>query len=239
MKRAGKRMLFIIFLCVLLTSLLPVSASANAAEPPSLVILVHNPPEDLTIELVNGSERQETAFRRIGWEGYYIVYHNFKADGIYKLRVTTQGARFDCQTSQPLNHYCSVFTLDLSARTLTPGTAPLHTLLTVSVRVALTLVIEGILFWLFGYRKNRSWRVFILVNLATQLVLTLLLRSGYTFSIKLYDLWLAEVPVFLIEMFAMPILIKEHSKRRAVLFAFLANTASLSAGSLLITVLPV
>lgn len=239
MKHSAKLILTLSLLCVLVTSLLPISASANSAEPPSLVILVNNPPNDLTIELVNKSGQQEATFRRVAWEGYYIVYHNFKTDGIYQLSVTAQGETFVCETIQPLDYYCSVFTLNLSTQELTPGTAPLHNMLVVSIRVALTLLIEGLFFWLMGYRKKRSWLVFIIINLATQFILSLLLSSGNISTFKLYDLWIAETPVFIIEMILMPILIAEHSKFRTVTFAFIANAISLIAGSIIITVIPV
>lgn len=239
MKRPAKLMLTLILLFVLLTSFLPISASANSAEPPSLMVLINNPPNDLTIEITNDNGQKAAIFRRVAWEGYYIVYHNFKTDGIYKLRVTTQGESFDCQTSQTLKHYCSVFTLNLSTQELTPGTAPLHTMLVVFIRVALTLLIEGALFWLFRYRKKRSWLVFLFVNLATQGLLSILLSNGNISPFLIYDLWLAEIPVFFIEMIIMPILIVEHSKPRTVLFAFIANAVSLVAGIFIITILPV
>lgn len=240
MKHSAKQMLTFGLLCVLMLSVLPISASANSAEPPSLVILINNPPDDLSIEITNTSGKNEATFRQVAWEGYYIVYHDFRTDGIYKLRVTTQGKSFDCQTSQPLKHHCSVFTLNLSTQKLAPGTAPLHSALIIFMRLVLTLLIEGALFWLFGYRNKRSWFVFLFVNLATQGLLSfLLIGDGNTSTYLLYELYFAEIPVFLLEMILMPILLKEHSKTRTVLFAFIANQISLIAGSYIITILPV
>jgi hypothetical protein len=240
LKRSVKRILTLNLLCLLLFSVLPISASANSAEPPALVIVVSNPPDDLKIEITNDSGRKEATFRRVAWEGYYISYHNFKTDGIYNLKVTADGKSFTCQTSQPLTHYCSVFTLNLSKQELTPGTAPLHSALMVAVRLVMTLIIEGALFWLFGYRTRRSWFVFLLVNITTQGLLSILLSSsGNSSPYVLYSLLLAEIPVFLSEMLIMPVFINEQSKPHTVLFAFIANTLSLIEGSFLIKILPI
>lgn len=47
---------------------LPIKVSANSAEPPSIVILVNNPPKDLSIELVSGRYQDEGKPRSAAWE---------------------------------------------------------------------------------------------------------------------------------------------------------------------------
>lgn len=63
---------------------------------------------------------------------------------------------------------------DWEANTVQEATPPL---LRFFVRLASTLlptlVIEGVIFWLFGFQKMKSWIVFLIVNIATQIGLHL------------------------------------------------------------------
>jgi len=62
---AGKRLLLVMVLGMLMISILPTNALANSAEPPSLVILINNPPDDLSIVLVSNENQPEAIIRRV------------------------------------------------------------------------------------------------------------------------------------------------------------------------------
>jgi hypothetical protein len=74
MNITSKRILLVIVLCILTAIILPETVSANPAEPPSLVIIVINPPEDLSIESVSTNNYEKATVERVAWEGYYIFY---------------------------------------------------------------------------------------------------------------------------------------------------------------------
>lgn len=74
MKMNRKQMVFLIILFAFIITILPNTVSANSAEPPSLVILINNPPDDLTIVMISNEHQPEASIRRIAWEGYYIFY---------------------------------------------------------------------------------------------------------------------------------------------------------------------
>jgi hypothetical protein len=105
----------------------------------------------------------------------------------------------------------------------------------------LTLIIEGIVFFLFGYRRKRSWLVFIIVNLVTQGILNIWLAGNYSplNNYLIFSLIGGEIVVFIVEIIAFLILVKEHGRLRTASFVVLANLLSLIAGGYLITVLPV
>ena len=116
--------------------------------------------------------------------------------------------------NDPLEEYNNTFTLDLSNQTLSPGYAPFRSTLLVSLRVVLTLLLEGLVFFLFGFRQKKSWLIFLAVNLVTQGVLNIWLDlistpSGYL----IFALILGEVIVFVVEMIAFPLLVKEKKRR--------------------------
>ena len=242
MNKIYKSLLLITVLCTLLISVLPIPALTNSAEPPSLVILINNPPEDLSIVLVSNANKPEAIVRRVAWEGYYVFYSRDMQDrDRYTFRVTTNGENFYYTLDSPLQRYNNVVTLDLYRREVRPGTYPFRSVLLVSIRLLLTLILEGGIFWLFGFREKSSWIMFFVVNLVTQGALNILLNSGGSLmpSYLIFSLIIGEFFVFLTEMLAFPIFIKEHKKSRILLYAFIANLISLIAGGYIITILPV
>jgi hypothetical protein len=93
-------------------------------------------------------------------------------------------------------------------------------------------------FFLFGYRQAKSWVVFFIFNVLTQGILFVWLNQFGPFSNYSYALIFGEVLVYAVETIGLPIFIREKKVFRTVLFAIVANTASLILGGLLLT-LPV
>lgn len=215
---------------------------ANAAEPPSLVILVNDPPEDLSIVLLSGEETPEASVRKVAWEGYYAFYsRDLIAEGPFVFQVSVGQEQFTWSPEDRLQGYNNVYTLDLETRSFIPGTYPFRSAILVSMRVLLTLLIEGAVLFLFRFRRKQSWVAFLVVNLLTQGALNVWLGQGGSLmpSYLLIGLVIGEIVVFAAEMIALPLLIIEHTKRRTLLFAVAANLASLLAGGYILSVLPV
>lgn len=207
------------------------------------MILVNNPPEELTIELVSPDYTKEAKVRQVAWERYYLFYsRDLQTGNNYNFRVTTTKKSFTCSIEGALDHYNNVYTLDLSRQELSPGKYPFRAAVLITLRVLLTLIIEGIIFWIFGFRDKRSWIIFLIINLITQGALNILLNSAATpFQnyFLIFSLIFGEFFVFLAEMIAFPILIKEYGKLHSVIYAFVANLISLIAGGYIIALLPV
>jgi hypothetical protein len=208
---------------------------ANSAQPPAILIIVENPPSDLDLKIgdkVAGKELKAN-------EGYYSFY--FLTSPGNSLIVTTKGESFKVLFDTPPKNYDNVYTLDLKARTLTPGKSFSRTFKLVSIRIILTLAIEGLLFYLFGYRSRRSWIVFFAANLVTQAVLNIWLNNSFTpvNGYVIFSLIGAELLVLVIEVAAFLALINEHGRGRTGGFVVLANVLSLIAGGYLIMTLPV
>lgn len=94
MKRKVILLLFSLFVFLAL----PAPVFANSAEPPCLVVLVENPPEDLeiTLEFDSGLSLDPLPLHRVfkAWEGYYRFYG---ADGVEEPEGLT-GARLLVET---------------------------------------------------------------------------------------------------------------------------------------------
>jgi hypothetical protein len=234
-----KNILLCIFLSILILFAATDICSANAAEPPSIIIIVPNAPQDLEITIgTTEASRTEKSL-----ESYFSFYsYSFQAD-VYTLTVTDGEETFEITTAAPLDKYNNIYTLDLAGRTLTAGELPSRNIILVTVRVLLTLLLEAMVFFLFGYRQKVSWIIFLSVNLVTQGALFIWLNSlSYTpltgsFYIILTMIF-AEILILIIEMAIFLIFIKEHRRLRTAGYVLAANLLSLILGGYLITVLP-
>lgn len=232
---------------------------ANAAEPPCLTVVVVGAPEDLALAMVDSSGTEEIrldARRSVrGWETYFRYFYNHEAlyspkVGGYvqsdteaklqdlRLAVTHGGETvYLAMPALAYEHYNNVVLLDLDAMTLSGSLYPGRMALVIGLRVFLTLLIEGILFLAFGYRTAHSWGMFVCINLLTQLFLNLLIGNASMDSYVLFFYYLLEAVIVTAEAIAFPLALKEH-RRRAVVYAILANLSSMLIGGMLITYLP-
>jgi hypothetical protein len=232
-----KRFFFLILLVIAISCVNTHVTYANPLPPPSIMIIVPNAPNDLEISM------ESRKARRIDkpFESYFTLYRSDLKSTDNKLKVTTGGRTFEITAETPLKSYYNVFTLDLERQTLKPGKSLLRSISLISLMIVLTLIIEAIVFFLFGFRRKRSWLVFLIVNLITQVVLNIFLsRSSTPINGYLIGALISgEFLVFIIEMAAFLTLVKEHGRLRTALYVITANLLSLIVGGYLITVLPI
>ena len=233
-------LLFIVLFSVF--CILPISVYANSAEPPALIVIIKNAPADVSVSIISDSSVQEGRKTHTAWETYYSFYQReLDNDSAIELKVYGNGTSYD-QTvdKQYLNGYNSIITLDFTTQNITEGKLLSRSILLVSMRVVFTLVIEGAVFFLFGFRKKHSWLVFLIMNLLTQGTLNIVLNGISPFaSYRILNLLFMEFWIFIAETLAALAFIKEHRKLRRVSYVLAANLLSLVLGSYLITVLPV
>jgi hypothetical protein len=235
-----KNALLCIFLLILTAFAGSNIYSANAAEPPSIIIIVPNAPQDLEMNIgYRLSQRIDHLF-----ESYFAFSsYSFKS-AEYTLTVTTGGTVFEITLDSPLKEYNNIYTLDLESRTLTEGELPSRDIILVTIRVLLTLLLEALVFFLFGYRQKLSWIIFVAVNLITQGVLFIFLNSLSSTPLSgefyiILTMIVAEIFIFVVEMAVFLIFIKEHRRWRTAGYVLTANLLSLVFGGFLITLLPI
>lgn len=225
------------------------SAYGNSAEPPGFTIVVTNPPKDLTLSLkLPDDDLTEPIILDSGkkaWESYYRFYYNMSpgnrnnlADTV--LIVQSSDKSFQCSfPASAFARYNNLLTLNMDTESLSMGQSPFRVPFLVALRVLLTLFIEGIIFFLFGYRQKRSWIVFLAINLITQGGLNVMLTGSGLGPYWRIGFMFGEAVVLIVEIATFLAFIKEFRKRRAVLCAIAANASSLVIGGLMITHLPV
>ena len=143
--------------------------------------------------------------------------------------------------------YNNLITLDVGGRQLLYGQPWWRQPLLVVLRVALTLALEGLIFYLWGYQEKRSWIIFLVVNLVTQFGVNIAILCFLPAASRTYDaMWAKvllygpmEVLVILLEAIALPLLLKEQRKGTAVGCSVMANILSWFLGAVLLSVLPV
>ncbi len=234
--------LLLLFACIFSVT---VPAFANSAEPPTLIIFGTGIPEDAVLTLVttDGEEHELRQIRREdrAWESVYRLWFPWEIEGIEEsaLRVTVGQERFTC--ALPVSEgrsYRTVLTLDYAAQTLTLGQNPWRQPLLTALRIVLTLLTEGLVFYLFGFREKRSWIAFLIINLLTQGWLNIEVNNYYIGSYWTLSFAAIEFVIFLAEFAAVPLAVKEHGYWRKVAFALTANAVSLVLGIYIIGNLP-
>lgn len=240
-----RKHVLIVLCAVTLLIVLPGTASANSAAPPSLIIIVNAAPDDLTIEADVDNKRETAVKKVVAWETHYAFYY-YTGSTPSALYVSTGNEThtvyFD--DTHTFKHYTNTFILDASTRTLSETTLPFRTAMLIVLRVVLTLLIEGAIFFAFGFREKLSWLLFAIVNLITQGLLNWVLTGSFdnvfgAAMYKIFALIILEVFVLAVEIPAITVLIREHKAGRRALFALTANIASFIAGGFLITLLPI
>lgn len=241
-----KRACMLLFALFLVLSI-PLTASANSAEPPGMIIIAENAPEDMTVtlEFPTPSEYEPRVSRSVKlWETYYRIFYSITREEFASasLRIESSEGSFTCPLPEGMRHgYNNLLTLNYRTRTLTLGQRWWRQPLLTFLRVTLTLLSEGLVFWfIFDFREKRSWIVFFAVNLVTQLWLNIQV-NGYAFSGGYWVilLFLMEAAIFIAESIAFPLLLTEKRGIIRVLYALCANIVSLIAGILLIGHLPI
>lgn len=246
MKR--RRFAAFILLVMICVTLLPNVVYANAAEPPSVTIIVPNAPDDLRVSIIFADEsvaeediKASTSVRR-GWETYFRWHTDLDTvslDGAV-ISVTSSKYNFECAfPAAEMQRYNNILTLDLDDAVLKDGTYTGRYALIVAIRLISTLLLEGLVFLMFRYFEGRSWLAFLIINLITQAGVNITLYGADIDSYIMFGYILVEVVVFIAEAIAFPLVLRENGKGRAVVYALTANAVSLIVGGLLISYLPV
>ncbi|MBU5677647.1 hypothetical protein KQI88_14595 [Alkaliphilus sp. MSJ-5] len=236
----------IIFLTLIISILIPNTSYGNSAEPPSILIIVPNAPNDLEVSartgdnVIKGREINKLIETHYTFYNSQIKMASRHKDIDYIFTISTGDISYEIALEKPVASYNNIYTLDLDAQILTPGKLLSRSILLVAMRIILTLIIEGIVFWKFGFRNKESWIAFIIINLITQGALNIWI-NGFdpSSSYMIFSLILAEIIIFITEMILFPIFVKEHSKSKKAAYVFIANIVSLIAGGYIITILPI
>ncbi len=235
-----------VYVCLLVLCVfsMAVPAFANSAPMPGNVIIASGVPKDavLTVEIPGQAPLVVTRVDE-PFESYFYFHNPYELALLRSavLRITVGEDSFTIPMPDvEYTSYRNVFTLDYRDRSIRYGQEPWREPLLVSLRIILTLLVEGAIFYFSGFRRKRSWAAFIFVNLLTQGGLNYVLTGSFSKGFLLYFVLVAlEVVIILFEALALPLLITEQEYKRVQAFTVQANVASLVLGLVLLSLLPV
>lgn len=210
---------------------------ANSAEPPKLGILVKNAPKDLKVYL----QGENLSDSRQGWETYFFVYKREIPEDLsgLQLEFISQEKSFTVDLPETAwQNYNSKVTVDFRTEKLSLGLSIWRKIALIALRMTLTFLIEGLVFYLFGFRDKRSWIIFVMVNLITQGFLNLVLSENLIPSHIFIGFILLELIIFIVEMILFTVAVKEKKWWNRLIYAFTANFASAFIGAHVILFLP-
>jgi len=229
-----KRFLIALMLSLVLTVSVPLAVCyANSGPPPAIIIAVSGAPSDLKLSIGTQTPvREDKPFTS------YFIFDRYDLQmSETGLQVALPDKTFNLTISTNMT-YRNYFKLDLETQTLTrveslPGTESVPALM-----IILTLLIEGGVFYLFGYRQWRSWQIFLGVNLVTQVALIAWLGQSTSFidMYAIFGLIVGEIGVFIVELIAFGLLLRERGPIRRISYVMLANFLSLFVGGYIISV---
>lgn len=238
--KTGKSLAVFFLLMICISSFNTLVCYGNSAEPPSIVIIVPGAPKDLEISVAAGGTVLNTRKTGYALETHFSLYSLKLNKETYTLQVKSNAKDMDytITTAKPLERYNNVYTLDLKQQKLSAGKSMGRSVLLVTLRVILTLLIEAGVYYIFGFREKRSWLIFVLINLITQGFLNIWINNSVPSGYQLYfGMLFAEVQIFIVEAILFVLFLKEHKRGRKIWYALISNLVSFIAGGYLISFL--
>lgn len=226
----------IIFIAVFVfTTFFSVPVYANSAAPPSLTIVVLNAPDEIEIYSADGTEK---AYREFSLsDPLFRFYESGTFPNAIVIRAEGRETLLELP-AENISGYDKYAVLDYKTMELSVGQPAWRPPLLIFLRVSITLIIEGIVFILFGFRTKRDAAVFLTVNILTQAALNVIILTETNTSFLMVELIFLEIVIFIIEAAAYCLFFIERSKAERVVFSFIANLASLFIGGAAIYLLP-
>lgn len=243
---------FMVLLMCLLFVLLCVFPQNTYATPPSIpsiMIEVNNAPSDLNIDFLVNENWVNARKGSHAWETYFSYSSSDKGD-IYvtTIKVIYGGTSYEIDLPPKSWGGTQDYFLNLSTRTLTDGYYPGRIELLVGIRYAILMIFQCILFLLFGFKKIKSWMIFLLPNLLMQSLLAWAAAHGF----DTYWIWLGYlafgfymnllnlIPLIVVLILTiLPIFLVEHTRNRRLLYIGTANLLELILVAIMDSFLPI
>lgn len=248
----------VLCLFALLLVLLPATASANGLPRSSIYIGIAGPDDGITHVALLGSEPYTeplssppealTAALPDGWYVWDWISYDPKDQPMYFMNVPYPGpfrvaVLHEDNTllvTDEAERSRAMQTFSINAQTGEIATSPIGfgLLQQFACTYVTTILIEMVVLLEFGFKLGDNIGPFLLVNLATQILMTLtygriLLVDGR--ELAFFWSFAIEAVIFVVESLAYARFLRGHSRVRRVAYAITANLASFVVGELLIT----
>lgn len=201
----------------------------------TLIIISTNAPHDIEISPISG-EAKSGEVRHVAWKTYYYVYLEHSVSDV-TLSINGSGEKFELEVEYPPALHTTA-TMDFARREISQGRMP--DFLSIFISVGVALLLEAFIFYAFGFRKKRSWLLYIAVVIILQCLLRLYVYNCFPdVSLLLFVLIIGTLIISPLKATVLTLFIKEHKVARRIICILFADFTSLASGSILITLLPI
>ena len=225
------------FACIIIFLLLTLSSCSLPL--PNLTLVSIMPPRDFDSVLIINDNIEIPSHRTVAaWE----TYDTFWLQNFYQLtedspigieiktavlRVTAHGETFYINiNTEVLDSRYNTVTLSIGNKSIMQGTPLRRDIPLISLRVILLLAVASGLFYLFGYRKKRSWIALYATCLPGAILISSMIVAGttdpYRSTFPLFLLYF-NIPVLLLTSLAMCIAVSEHNRIKTSLYVATSN----------------
>ena len=164
------------------------------------------------------------------------VFHGWHMPRVFRILIVTKSG--ESWISEPMEREIMNSTVKVDRERKTAVMPPVQVLYVFQFLSTLlpTLVIEGLIFFMFRFPGRRNWLVFLLVNLVTQGALSVILcmnvvpGGGKYIGLMMLMLIPVELLIALVEALAYMKLLRGQPKHRAFAYGITANVVSYVVG---------
>lgn len=244
MKKIVITIIVILFFSVMFIS----DIKANSAEPPMVWVLIPGTYDHIDGVLVVDSivikgwvnENKTESYIRFYYGSIPDFNRQEEIDGSDAVFfITLDNKQYMIQADIRGSGYNDLYTFDVNNLRLIKGKTFARDATLVSLRLFSTLILEGLVFFIMGYRARRTWILFLIINLLTQGFLNILINSDRPENVyMLFVLMIAEVVIIVVEEAVLLFTVKEGKALKLFATILLANLLSLFLGGWFILNLP-
>lgn len=244
MKKIVITIIVILFFSVMFIS----DIKANSAEPPMVWVLIPGTYDHIDGVLVVDSivikgwvnENKTESYIRFYYGSIPDFNRQEEIDGSDAVFfITLDNKQYMIQADIRGSGYNDLYTFDVNNLRLIKGKTFARDATLVSLRLFSTLILEGLVFFIMGYRARRTWILFLMINLLTQGFLNILINSDRPENVyMLFVLMIAEVVIIVVEEAVLLFTVKEGKALKLFATILLANLLSLFLGGWFILNLP-
>lgn len=253
-----KKLAIALLLVVMIFSSLPVQAWAvGPFQPPTLVVVVLGAPKETDMMVV--MRKEDEVFhvpmegKRRAWESDFCLYRMaaWQITNWYGNAYDFKDAELVLTNSEgekriPIpdgmlspRGFNETLTIHYGSGELSYGLPAWRAPLLISIRLAAVLLVEGLIFFLKGYSRARSWLMFVLINLVIHGLLNVFCNGWIFVNPDYYTLFFIAIFVsFVFEIACFLLLVDEGSSDEMIDYLIPANLAGHITTMVLMRVLP-
>jgi hypothetical protein len=240
MKENYKKIAVIIAMTLVLIFILAPICLANSNVTPSIIVIVPNAPDDIDITLNNKSGRVY-GYKVDKFMESQFYFYNFdcRKDTEYTINVSYGNVSEVVALAATSGPLLNKYELDYKNLVVKVGVSGKRVALYTTLRIILILLIQSAVFYLFGFRKKKSWLIFLLITIAIQSIFNMW-YSSYAAPVfyMIMILIFGAVFVFLFEGIAMVMIIHEKREMKTFACVMIANLLSFILIGLMIPFMP-